>query len=171
MPSAPISSMSCRRRFANSRGFNGGFLVRSVNHAAAGLVGVVAVLLEQELHADAYVLLELGEREAGLFGILIIFRAELRAADLRKVVRDLGDRSIFVRRAVDREAAEAEAGEKSMAPRSEPAHLRVERLLVARQVRLERHVGLVQPPPRLELDGVQRFADRRFSRLPPLLEL
>src|SRR5690606_12772353 len=142
----------------------------SVDRVAAGVVGTFTEVLEKNLHADAHVLLELGEREAGLLGLLLVLGTERRAADLGEVLRDLRD-GVFAPRAVQGQSAEPETRQEALAPRRETAHLRVERLLVAREQRLERHVRVVQHAPRVELDGVQRLTERRFARLAPFLEL
>src|SRR5690606_16929449 len=118
--------MSWRRRFAYSRGFNGGSLGSvdgcSVKRRGARFVAVLAELLEHELHADAHVFLQLRERKACLLEILFVLGAERGAADLRKILRDLGDGSALALRALSRQTAEAETGQEAVAPRSEPAH-------------------------------------------------
>src|SRR5690554_6844452 len=161
MPSAPISSMRCRRRFAYSRGFKNEFLVYLMDRAGH-VLGAIAEVLEHELNADPHVFLELGEREPRLFEILLVVGPERRAADLGEIARDLSDGFLGIRAfAGHLQAAETEPRQKAVAPCRERADLRVERLLVARQQRLESHVGFVEHAPRLMLDFAKRLADRR----------
>src|SRR5690606_6782365 len=141
-------------------------------HRAGRVAGALAEMLEHELDADPDVFLELGERESGLREIVLVVGAERCTADLREVARDLLDGLLRVRTpGVQLQAAETETGQKTLAPRRERADLRIERLLVAGQQRLESHLAVVQHAPRLVLDGVKRFTDRRLAVLLPLLQL
>src|SRR5690606_41071680 len=96
-------------------------------HRAGRVAGAVTEMFEHELDADSDVLLELGERESGLREIVLVVGAERCTADLREVARDLLDGLLRIRApAVQLQSAEAETGQKTLAPRRKRADLRIE---------------------------------------------
>lgn len=118
-------------------------------------------LFVYDLNTDTHVLGDLGKRKVRLLPRLDFVAAQLRFADLREVAHDFLDVSnvsaAFRRGAAPLQPAEAEAGQKPLAPRCEGSDTRFQRLIVVGQVRLETELEARQCARRF---GAQRLESR-----------
>src|SRR5215204_4418891 len=131
MPLEPTSSIKCLRRRANSLAFTSvGNLYCSV-YVARG-AAYFRELLEHDLHADAHVLVNLGELEVGSAAAFGLFLTQAGAADLGEIAQDLRDRIAgegMPRRGFGRAA---DTAQETLAPRRERLDLLGERRVVGR---------------------------------------
>ena len=96
--------------------------------------------LEHDLHADAHVLVDLGEREVRLASAGSLVLAQAGAADLGEVAEYLADRSVLLLRGTGGARRDRTSAQEALAPERERLHLLIERRVVIGQQRLERRV-------------------------------